>query len=153
MIQGHGYVIPIVGLSTGTTNAVHLLEFRAVTDKPIAVTSVQGHYRNGDSAENLSFGLFRASAATAGTGITPLPTNINTQAAGFTASSGPTAVTLSPATPLAVFGGNGAANYGWYPSVEESQILLMPADIMILHIVIAPTSALTMDATIGITEL
>ena len=54
---------------------------------------------------------------------------------------------------MAVFGGNGAANFGWFPTVEEHQIILKPADEIVVVIAIAPTSALTMQATINITEI
>lgn len=153
MIQGRGYVIPIESLSTGTSNGTRLIAIVAATDKTLAIGAVQGHFSNGNSSENVSFRLVRASASTPGTTITPRLMNPNSPAAGFTVSHSPTGVSLQPDAALATFGGNGAANYGWYPSLEEHQILLHPADILIVDLVIAPTSALTMQATINVTEL
>lgn len=153
MLQGRGYVIPISGLSTGVADNADLVEFRAIADKPCWVTSIQGHYSDGDSAEVASFGLFRASAASAGAAVTPQPLNPNNPAAGFTASTSPTAVSLSPTTPYAVFGGNGASAYGWYPTVEESQLILAPSDIAVIRITTAPSQALSMDFSIYVTEL
>ncbi len=153
MIQGRGYALAVNGLSTGTSDDANLVAIVAAADKPLAVGAVQGHFSNGDSSENVSFALIRASAQTPGSAITPRPMNPDDTAAGFTASTSPTGVTLSPTDPLAVFGGNGAANFGWYPSVEEHQIILKPSDILIVRLVIAPTSALTIRMTINATEL
>ena len=153
MIQGRGYAIPLA-LTTGTADDADLFAIVAATDKPLAIGSVQGHYEVGDSSETVSFALLRASASTPGATITPTSMNPDDTAPGFTVTSNPTLVTVTtPASPLAVFGGNGAASYGWYPSVEEHQIILKPADILILRIEIAPTSALVMRATINVTEL
>lgn len=153
MLQGRGYVVALETLATGTSNGTNLAALVAGTDKPIAIGAIQGHFSNGDSSENVSFAMIRASAQTPGTGVTPRPSSANlSQAAAFTASESPTGVTLSPTEPLAVFGGNGAANFGWYPSLEEHQILLAPADIIILRLVVAPTSSLNMEATINVTE-
>ena len=153
MITGRGYAISVNGLSTGTTDDANLGAIVAATDKIAVVTSVQGHFSDGDSAENVSMALIRASASTAGSAVTPRPMNPDDTAAGFTFSTSPTSVTLSPTEPLAAFGGNGAANFGWYPTAEESQIILKPADILILRLVIAPVSALTLRLTINVTEV
>jgi hypothetical protein len=154
MLQGRGYILPVTNLTTGTSNDAYLVEIRAGTDKPIAIGAIQGHYRSGDSAEDISYALKRASAATPGTGITVSATGTNSDdtAPGWSASTGPTVVTAS-GPELAVFGGNGAANFGWYPSVEEHQIILKPAEIVVIQVVIAPTSAQTIQMTVGITEL
>ena len=153
MIQGRGYSIGIAGLTTGTTNDVNLVAIVAAADKPLAIGSIQGHYSAGDSSETVSYAMIRATASTAGAAVTARPMNPDDTAAGFTVSTNPTAVTLSPTDALAVFGGNGAASFGWYPSVEEHQIILKPADIIILRLVIAPTAALSIRATINVTEL
>ena len=152
MLVGRGYSISINGLSTGTA-AANLGAIVAGTDKPCAIGAVQGHFSDGDSAETVSFALIRASASTPGSSVTPRPMNPDDTAAGFTFSTSPTSVTLSPTDPLATFGGNGAANFGWYPTSEEHQIILKPADILILRILVAPVSALTIRATINVTEL
>lgn len=152
MIQGRGYVIPINGLSTGTTNDTNLIAIVAATDKPLAIQYVAGHFRNGDSGENVSFGLIRASASTAGNSITPEKMNPDDPAAGFTASDTPTSVTLT-GSHLAVFGGNGGSNWQWYPSSEAGQLILKPADILVLELITAPTAALTMQGLIGVEEL
>lgn len=153
MLQGRGYILPVTNLSTGTAADAYLLEIRAGTDKPIAIGAIQGHFRNGDSAENVSFALYRASAATPGSSITvsTAMTNPDDTAPGWSASKNPTVVTTTGGE-LAVFGGNGAANFGWYPSVEEHQIVLKPSDIVVVKLIVAPSSALTMQMTIGITE-
>jgi hypothetical protein len=62
-------------------------------------------------------------------------------------------VSLSPTTPYAVFGGNGASAFGWYPTVEESQLILAPSDIAVIRITTAPSQALTMDFSVYVTEL
>ena len=153
MIQGRGYVIPVVTLATGTSNNTNLLEFRTTADVAAVLTTIQGHYSNGITSVNASYAVYRASAATPGTAITPLPTNPNSPAATFTASRNPTGVGLSPTTPLATFGGNGGSNFGWYPSVEENQVFIPPSSVMIVRMIVAPTSSLNMEATIGVTEL
>ncbi len=152
MIQGRGYTIPINGLSTGTTNDANLIAIVAATDKPLAINYVSGHFRNGDSGENVSFGLIRASASTAGNAITIERMNPDDTTAGFTASDTPTSVTLT-GSHLAVFGGNGGSNWQWYPSNESGSIILKPADILVLELITAPTSALTMQGVIGVEEI
>lgn len=159
MLQGRGYSVAINALATGTSNAIELVSLTAATDKPIAIGAIQGHFTNGDSAENVSFSVVRVTGTPAGgAAITPQPMNPDDTAAGFTAyaaagSTGVTGLTRSPATPLAFFGGNGAANYGWYPSVEEHQIILKPGDLIAIGLEIAPGTSLTMSATINVTEL
>jgi len=154
MLQGRGYILPVNNLTTGTSDDAYLLEVRAGTDKTIAIGAIQGHYRSGDSAEDISFAVYRASAATPGSGITVSAsmTNPDDTAPAWSASTAPTGVTTAGGE-MAMFGGNGAANYGWYPSVEEHQIILKPSDIVVLKILIAPSVAQIMQMTIGITEL
>ena len=142
MIQGRGYVIPIVTLATGTSNNTNLLEFRTTANVAAVLTTIQGHYSNGITSVNASYAVYRSSAATP-----------NSPAATFTASRNPTGVGLSPTTPLATFGGNGGSNFGWYPSVEENQVFIPPSSIMVIRMTIAPASSLDMEAIIGITEL
>lgn len=153
MIQGRGYAVSINGLSTGTTDDANLIVLTAATDKPIAVGAVQGHFTDGDSAENVSFSVMRCNTVVGGSSVTPRPMNPDDTAAGFTCVTGPTSLTRSPTDILASFGGNGAANYGWYSSMEEFQIILKPADSVVIIVATAPASALTMRATINVTEL
>lgn len=153
MLQGRGYVVAIDALTTGTTDDIKLIGITAATDKPLAIGNIQGHFQNGDSSENVSFQLVRCTSLAGGSSVTPRPTNPDDTAAGFTVVTGTPTATLSPVEPLAVFGGNGAANFGWFPTVEEHQIILKPADQICVVVAIAPTSALTMQATINITEL
>jgi hypothetical protein len=153
MIQGRGYTVGISGLSTGITDDAELIVLTAATDKPIAIGAIQGHFTNGDSAENVSFTLVRCNTVVGGSSVTPRPNNPDDTAAGFTCVTGPTSLVRSPTDIIASFGGNGAANYGWYASMEEHQIILKPADSVVVVVATAPTSALTMRATLSVTEL
>ena len=153
MIQGRGYAVGIDGLTTGTTDDANLIVITAATDKTLAIGAIQGHYSNGDSAENASYSVVRCNTVVGGASVTPRPTNPDDTAAGFTVVTAPTSLTRSPTDLLAAFGGNGAANYGWYPSLEEYQIILKPADSVVIIIDTAPTGALTMRASINVTEV
>lgn len=154
MIQGRGYSVGINGLSTGTTDDANKIVLTAGTDKTIAIGAIQGHYTNTDSSENASFTVVRCNTVVGGTSVTPRPMNPDSPAAAFTVVTDPSSLSRSPTDPIAVFGGNGAANYGWYPSLEEHQLILKPGDSVVIVIATAPTTtALTMRATINVTEV
>jgi len=153
MIQGRGYYIPINGLSTGTSNGAHLIEFRASANIALAVASVQGFYRNGDAGLNATYVIRRASAAAAGNAITLGKSQNGHPTAVATASDTPTSVTISPDVSSIAFGGNGGSSWSWFPSVEEHILILPPSGIAVLTVVVAPTSALTMQGAIHVVEI
>lgn len=155
MLQGRGFIIPIDNLSSGTTNDVVIMSIATGATAPVAIGAIQGHFRNGDSAENVSFGLYRVSSGTpaGGSSVTVKKTNTLDGNTTVTVTDGVVTGLTLESEPMAVFGGNGAANWGWYPSTEEGQIIMRVSTYLALKVIVAPTTALTLQGTISITEL
>ena len=149
MSDGLGYTVTVDAVAQ--TGANDIIVITAATDVALIIDKIVLTQETQTSSEALAVQAHRASAAGAGTAITPKAIQSGYPAAGSTAHDA--ATTDSTATDILVREGwNVLAPFVWHPTPEE-RMVISPGLFWAVRLDVAPAASMTFSCVVSFREI